>query len=226
MLTIARSLHPRDVGQGHRLAAANRPAIAGVAQLVQEMQPAAGVSGIDENRLAAVDQRRQCARIVPVRDRGNHQHDEVGAANGFGDVGSHEVDGNEPLRDAARLDAALRAQRRETFRVARMQAHRVAALAEVGSGGASPVSGAENRNRIHCHFAFRVRNAMEGVTEGWIMGSMGRLSTKPVRRRHGSAGEMRRLRAFHLWPVRSSVVVSAAVRPAMPMRSRVRPSSR
>ena len=86
----------------------------------------------------------------------------------------HEIDRNQSLRDTARLDAALCAQRREALRVACVQAYRVAARAEVGGGGATTMSCAENRNRIHCHFAFRVRNVMEGVTEDRIMGGMGR----------------------------------------------------
>ena len=79
--------------------------------------------------------------------------------------------------DAARLDPALRPQRGKTLRVARVQAHRIAACAEVGGGGATTMSGAENRNRLYCHFSFRVRDVVEGVTEDRIMGSMGRLST-------------------------------------------------
>ena len=109
-----------------------------------------------------------------MRDRRHHQHDEIGIANRFGNIRRHEIDRNQSLRDTARLDAALCAQRREALRVACVQAYRVAARAKVGGGGATTMSGAENRNRIHCHFAFRVRKVVEGVTEGRIMGSMGR----------------------------------------------------
>jgi hypothetical protein len=42
-----------------------------------------------------------------------------------------------------------------------MQAHRVAAPAEVGGGGAAAMPGTEDRNRFHCHFAFRVRVRQE-----------------------------------------------------------------
>jgi hypothetical protein len=51
------------------------------------------------------------------------------------------------------------------------------------------MSGAENRNRIHCHFAFRVRNVVEGVTEDRIMGSMGRC--QQTRDSHGSAEDLK-----------------------------------
>ena len=64
---------------------------------------------------------------------------------------------DQPLRNAARLDAALRAQRGKALGIAGVQAHRVAALAEVGRRSAAAMAGAEHRNRFHCHFAFRVR---------------------------------------------------------------------
>ena len=157
MLTIRRPLHAGDVGQGHGLAAAYRAAVAGAAQLVQEVQPAAGMSWIDEDRLAAVDDRSQRAGIVLVRDRGNHQHDEVGAADGLRHVGGREVDGNEPLMDAACLDAALRAQRSEPLGIAGVQAHGVTTPAQVGSRRAAAMAGAEDRNRFHRHFVTRAR---------------------------------------------------------------------
>jgi hypothetical protein len=81
-------------------------------------------------------------------------------------------------------------QRCETLRVACVQAYRVAARAEVGSGGATTRSCAENRNRIHCHFAFRVRNVVEGVTEDRIMGSMG--GCQQTRDGHGGAEDPKR----------------------------------
>jgi hypothetical protein len=73
-----------------------------------------------------------------------------------------------------------------------MQAYRVAARAKVRGGGATTMSCAENRNRIHCHFAFRVRNVVEGVTEDRIMGSMGRC--QQTRDSHGSAEDLKRAR--------------------------------
>ncbi len=82
---------------------------------------------------------------------------EIGAADGLGDVGRHEVDRNQSMRNAARLDAALCVQRREALRVAGVQAHRVAALAQVGCRRAPAMSRAEDRNRTHSHFTFRVR---------------------------------------------------------------------
>ena len=96
---------------------------------MQEVQAAAGVPGIEEDRLAAVDQRRQRARIVLMRDRGHHEHDEVGAGERLRHVRGHHRDRHQPLLHAARLDAAARAQRREAFRPARMQADREAAPA-------------------------------------------------------------------------------------------------
>ena len=118
---------------------------------MQKMQPAAGVARVDEDRLAAVDQRRQRLRVVLVRDRRHHQHDQVGAADRLGDVGGDEIDRHQALRDAARLDAALRPQRREPLVAAGMQPHRVAALAEVGRRREAAVSSAQNRNRFHRH---------------------------------------------------------------------------
>src|SRR6478735_2651212 len=53
--------------------------------------------------------------------------------------------------DAARLDAALRAQRRQALRIAGMQAHRVAPLAEVGGRGAAAMAGAKDRDRSYVH---------------------------------------------------------------------------
>jgi hypothetical protein len=55
---------------------------------------------------------------VCVRDRGNHQHNQIGAAHGFGDVGRQEINRNQPLLNALRLDATLRAKRGEALRVA------------------------------------------------------------------------------------------------------------
>jgi hypothetical protein len=52
------------------------------------------------------------------------------------------------------------------------------------------MSCAENRNRIHCHFAFRVRNVVEGGTEDRIMGSMGRC--QQTRDSHRSAEDQKR----------------------------------
>ena len=94
------------------------------------------------------------------------------------------------MRNTARHDAALCAQRCEALRVACVQAYRVAARAEVGGGGATTMSCAENRNRIHCHFAFRVRNVVEGVTEDRIMGSMG--GCQQTRDGHGGAEDPKR----------------------------------
>jgi len=135
---------------------------------MQEVKPAAGMSWIDENRLAAIDQGRQRPSIVCVRDRGDYQHDQIDAANGFGDIRRQEIDWDQPLLNATRLDAPLRAQRGEALRVAGMETHRVTAFAEVSSGRATTMSRAKNRNRVHSHFAFRVRNVMERR----IMGSV------------------------------------------------------
>src|SRR5260370_13898156 len=105
----ARPLHAGDVGQRDRLAAANRSPI-GVSELMQEVKPATGMSRINENRLAAIDQGRQRPGIVCVRDRGDYQHDQIGAANGFGDIRRQEIDWDQPLLNATRLNATLRAQ--------------------------------------------------------------------------------------------------------------------
>jgi hypothetical protein len=105
---------------------------------------------------------------VCVRDRGDYQHDEVGAANGFGDIGRQEIDWDQALLNATCLDAILRAQRGEALRVPGVETHRVTAFAEVSSGRATAMSRAENRNRVYSHFAFRVRN----VKERRIMGSV------------------------------------------------------
>jgi hypothetical protein len=53
---------------------------------------------------------------VCVRDRGDHQHYQIGAANGFGDVRRQDIDPDQPLLNAARLDATLRAQGGEALR--------------------------------------------------------------------------------------------------------------
>jgi hypothetical protein len=103
-----------------------------------------------------------------VRDRGDYQHDEVGAANGFGDIGRQEIDWDQALLNATCLDAILRAQCGEALRVPGVETHRVTAFAEVSSGRATAMSRAENRNRVYSHFAFRVRN----VKERRIMGSV------------------------------------------------------
>ena len=58
-----------------------------------------------------------------VRDRGDHHHDQMGAANGLGDVGRQQIDRDQPLLDAARLDATLRAQGGEALRIAGVQTH-------------------------------------------------------------------------------------------------------
>jgi hypothetical protein len=113
---------------------------------------------------------------VCVRDRGDYQHDQIDAANGFGDIRRQEIDWDQPLLNATRLDAPLRAQRGEALRVAGMETHRVTAFAEVSSGRATTMSRAKNRNRVHSHFAFRVRNVMERR----IMGSVAQLSIEPA----------------------------------------------
>jgi ABC-type protease/lipase transport system fused ATPase/permease subunit len=113
---------------------------------------------------------------VCVRDRGDYQHDQIDAANGFGDVGRQAIDWDQPLLNAACLDATLRVQSGEALRVAGMETHRVTAFAEVSSGRATAMSRAKNRNRVHSHFAFRVRNVMERK----IMGSVAQLSIEPA----------------------------------------------
>jgi hypothetical protein len=143
---------------------------------MQEVKPATGMSRINENRLAAIDQGRQRPGIVCVRDRGHYQHNQIGAANGFGDIRRQEIDWDQPLLNATRLDATLRAQSCEALRVAGMETHRVTAFAEVSSGRATTMSRAKNRNRVHSHFAFRVRNVMERR----IMGSVAQLSIEPA----------------------------------------------
>src|SRR5262249_51577139 len=104
----------------------------GLAQLVQKVHSAAGVSGVDENWHAAVDQRCQGARIIRMRHARDDQHDEVCPAHRFPDIAGQEIDWNKALYNAARFDAALRAQGREALWVARMQAYGIAALAKVG----------------------------------------------------------------------------------------------
>jgi hypothetical protein len=111
-----------------------------------------------------------------VRDRGDYQHDQIDAANGFGDIRRQEIDWDQPLLNATRLDATLRAQSGEALRVAGMETHRVTAFAEVSSGRATTMSRAKNRNRVHSHFAFRLRNMMERR----IMGSVAQLSIEPA----------------------------------------------
>jgi hypothetical protein len=111
-----------------------------------------------------------------VRDRGDYQHDQIDAANGFGDIRRQEIDWDQPLLNATRLDATLRAQSGEALRVAGMETHRVTAFAEVSSGRATTMSRAKNRNRVHSHFAFRLRNVMERR----IMGSVAQLSIEPA----------------------------------------------
>ena len=143
---------------------------------MQEVKPATGMSRINENRLATIDQGGQRPRIVCVRDRGDYQHDQVGAANGFGDISRQEIDRDQPLLNATCLDATLRAQRGEALRVPSVETHRVTAFAEVSSGRATAMSRAENRNRVYSHFAFRVRN----VKERRIMGSVAQLSIEPA----------------------------------------------
>jgi hypothetical protein len=134
------------------------------------------MSGIDENRLTAIDQGRQRPRVVRVRDRGDYQHDQIGAANGFDNVSRQEIDRDQPLLNATCFDATLRAQRGEALRVAGVEPHRVTAFAEVSSGRATAMSRAENRNRVHSHFAFRLRNVMERR----IMGGVVQLSIEPT----------------------------------------------
>src|SRR5262249_29283352 len=140
----ARPLHAGDVGQRDRLAAANRSPIAGISELVQEVKPAAGMSWIDENRLAAIDQGRQRPGIVRVRAGGNSEHNQLGAARVCGDVGGQETNRAHPFLNPPRLDATLRAQRGEALRVAGVETHRVPPFAEVSSGGATAMSRAEN----------------------------------------------------------------------------------
>jgi hypothetical protein len=48
--------------------------------------------------------------------------------------------------DTARLDAAPRAQRRKAFGIAAVKPHGIAAGAEIGSGRAAAMSGAEHRD--------------------------------------------------------------------------------
>jgi hypothetical protein len=50
-----------------------------------------------------------------------HQHDEIGPIHDLGKVGGQESDRNQPLVNAARLDAAASAQLVKTLGVARMQ---------------------------------------------------------------------------------------------------------
>ena len=137
------------------------------------MQPAPGVAGIEEDRLAAVDERRQGARIGRVGDRRHHQHDQVGAAHGVGEIGRHQRDGHEPLLHAADLDPAALAQRRKALGAACMEAHLIAAPAEIGGGGAAAMSGAENRHRPDAHF-----QSLPSCQGPGIMGGSARLSIK------------------------------------------------
>jgi len=86
------------------------------------MQSPAGMPRIEENRLAVVDERRQGVRIRLMGERRHHQHDEVGAAHGRTEIGGHEIDGHQPLLDAARRDPSAFAQRIEALGVTRVQA--------------------------------------------------------------------------------------------------------
>jgi hypothetical protein len=119
----------------------------------EEMQSAAGVPGIEEDRSAAVDQRRERTGLRLVGDRGHHQHDEIGPIEGLGKIGGHQGDRNEPFVNAARLDAALPAQLIEALGIARMEPHGEAATAEVGRRRAAAVSGAHpraSRQQLSC----------------------------------------------------------------------------
>jgi hypothetical protein len=104
-----------------------------------------------------------------VGDRGDHQHDYVGPANGFGDIGRQEVDPDKSLVNAACLDTTLRPQGGEALGTAGVQTHRVTAFAKVSSGGATTMPSPKNRNRVHSHLAFRVRYVMEqGSWAAWL----------------------------------------------------------
>jgi hypothetical protein len=87
-----------------------------------------------------------------MRHAWDHEHDQIGTANGLREVDRHEIDGDEALDNASRLYAALRAQRAETLGVARLQTHAITAPAEISGGRASPVSRPENRHRTRRHW--------------------------------------------------------------------------
>ena len=120
-----RPFHPRHIGQRHRLAGLDRPFVSGFAQLVQEVQPAARVPGIEKDRLSAVEQRRERACIGLVRHRGHDQHDQIGTGDGLLHIGRRVRDRHVALDNTARLDAAARAQMLQAVSVARLQPHLV-----------------------------------------------------------------------------------------------------
>src|SRR5262249_53706536 len=106
--------------------------------------PATGMSGIEKDRLILLEQRSEATGIELMRDRGYHQHDEIGAADRLREVRRHQVDRHEAVVDAGDPDAALPAQRLQPLGVAGMQAHRQAAQAEIGRRRAAAMPRSQN----------------------------------------------------------------------------------
>ena len=144
---------PADICQRYGLTGLNRHRAARLTQFVSEIEAAARMAGIEKDRLPGFEDRGEAACIMPVRNRGHDQHDQVGALDRFGKVTGHVLDWDQPLVDPTYFDPCLPAQGNEPFLVAGMQSHREAPFTQISGGGAAAVAGSQDSDRLdHGYF--------------------------------------------------------------------------
>ena len=115
------------------------------------MKSPAGVAVVDEYRLIRFQKGRQRLRIALVRNRRNHEHDEVGAGYGFGDIGRNRLERHERVMHALYVDAATPAQSGQSFVVAALQPHIEAAQRQIRSRRQTPMPGPQDRDSLYRH---------------------------------------------------------------------------
>ena len=144
--------HAADGGEGHGLAAPDGDTAARPPQLVDEMQAAPGLAGVQVHDLVLGKQRRQGTGHEPVGHGRHGDGDQVRAGHGFVQRRRDEVGPPEGLPPLLyQFDAATPPERPQGFRRTGIEPGFEPADCEIRRGGAPAVAGAENRYRPNAH---------------------------------------------------------------------------
>ena len=123
----------------------------GAAHLGAKMEPAAGMAGVEEDRNPLGQNPGEAFGVIRMGDRGDDQHRQIGAGDRLGHVGGQQRRHLASLEDAARIDAAIGADRLQAGSAARMQPHLEPPPGQVGGRRVAAMPRPHHRYRPDFH---------------------------------------------------------------------------
>ena len=117
-------------------------------QFVNEMQPAAGMPRIEEDRGLGRQARSERFSVIAMRDRRHRQHDQIDVRDRVRDIRRHPRQRDCAVMDAADLDGACGAQVVEPLLAPRVQSDVKPAKRKVGRCGTAAMTCAQDCNGL------------------------------------------------------------------------------